>query len=275
VKLNGTVVLITGGSSGIGAACARELAKRGAHVSVVDVITPASELMRPEHLFIPGDITDAQVRQRAIERTIGRYGAIDILLNNAGAGLYAPAADACIETSRRVFDLNVFAALGMAQLVIPFMKQRSRGVIVNLGSIGGDVALPWAPLYCASKFSLHCISESLRRELKRYGIRVITIKPGVVDTAFRSHVLAGVAPPKVGAIPGMAAADLATAIANKIEGRGSSLYKPWYGRVFALADRFLPVITDIYIQRHCADDTRKPGYSPASGQTSRANAEHG
>jgi short-subunit dehydrogenase len=93
-----------------------------------------------------------------------------------------------------MFDVNLMAAVGMAQQVVPAMRAQGSGAIVNIGSIGGRVTLPWSTLYCASKYALHSVSEGLYRELKPYQIHVLTVIPGIVDTNFRFHVLAGTPP---------------------------------------------------------------------------------
>jgi short-subunit dehydrogenase len=239
------VVMITGGSNGVGAALAEEVTRRGAHVCIVDLVPPKGSSHR---LFLAGDITDADFRTHCIDEVLARFGTIDVLINNAGVGLYAAASSAPLHLVRRMFDVNVFAPLAFSQLVVPLFKENGKGLIINIGSIGGEVALPWAALYCATKFSLHCISDSLRRELQGTNIKVLTVKPGVVATAFREEVLGGVAPPRVKAITGMRVASLAQAIANRVEGGGNSLFKPWYGWIFALTDRVAPFITDRYIQ---------------------------
>src|SRR6185436_14797721 len=144
MQIDGKVVLITGASEGIGAACAREFRKRGARLS----LTARSEdnlkkVGGAEAAVTAGDLTDPDVRRRAVDRTIERFGAIDILVNNAGIGLYAPAWQAPLNEAHDMFELNFFAPLAMIQLVVPHMRQSGGGMIVNIGSIAGKVTLPW------------------------------------------------------------------------------------------------------------------------------------
>ena len=247
MKLEGRVVLITGGAEGIGAACAREFSSRGARISILDVNPPGEPSLK-DVLFTQGDVTQQRSRELFVERTLHQFGAIDVLLNNAGVGLYQTVSTTSLALSMQMFELNVFAPLALTQLVIPVFASKRSGVLVNFASIAAQVALPWAPMYCASKAAMGSLSGSMRRELKRYGIRVVTVAPGVVDTRFRSHVLAGAPPAPVAAIGGIPAAQLARAIRRKIEGHGSSVVEPWYGRLFALADRFTPWLTDAYIE---------------------------
>ena len=142
-------------------------------------------------LIVPGDLTGEDTRRRVVERTLERYGAIDILVNNAGAGLYLPSWSAPMEEARRVLELNFFALLGMVQLVAPHMRARGGGTIVNVGSIGGKITLPWLTLYCAAKSAVGTLTEGLRMELRRDGIRTMLVCPGYVETNFQGNALLG------------------------------------------------------------------------------------
>ena len=143
MKIKGRVVLITGASEGMGAASARAFEKRGARLSLV---ARNSERLAavggPDTLRTAGDITSGEIRRSAVARTIERFGQIDILINNAGMGLYSAAWNAPMEDARRLFELNLFAPLELTQLVIPYMRDRKQGAIVNVSSIAGKVTLP-------------------------------------------------------------------------------------------------------------------------------------
>jgi short-subunit dehydrogenase len=102
-----------------------------------------------------------------------QWGRIDVLINNAGVGQYGFPSLVDTEVSKRMFDVNVFSPLALAQLVIPQMRVRGSGVIVNIGSVGGKVSLPWAVMYRSTKWALHCIDDSLRRELAESGVRLV------------------------------------------------------------------------------------------------------
>ena len=188
MQIDGKVVLITGASEGIGAACAAEFARAGARLS----LSARSEIALrkaggPEALITPGDITDEQVRRSVVERTLSQFGAIDILINNAGAGLYIPSWTVPMEQVRRLMELNFFAALGMIQLAAPHMRERGSGTIVNVGSIGGMVTLPWMTVYSTSKFALGSLTAGLRMELRGHGIHAMLVAPGYVKTGFQTH----------------------------------------------------------------------------------------
>lgn len=144
-------------------------------------------------LTIEGDLTNPELRQAIVDETLARFKCIDTLVNNAGVGLYETPSNLSPQLLRQLFEVNVIAPLALAQLVVPVMRRQKCGVIVNIGSVAGDVSMPWAVGYCASKFAMHALSDSLRRELREEGIRVVKICPGIVATRFRANVLGGAA----------------------------------------------------------------------------------
>ncbi len=199
MTIRNKVVLITGASQGIGAACAAEFARCGAKLSLTarseeDLRKAAASAGAADALITSGDITDDAHRRLAVTRTLERFGAIDILINNAGMGTYTPSWIVPMEEARYLMEVNFFAPLALTQLVVPHMRQRRSGTIVNVGSIGGKVTLPWMTLYSASKFALGSLTDGLRMELRRDNIRTMTVCPGYVKTAFQQHVRAGKPP---------------------------------------------------------------------------------
>jgi len=243
MRLEGKVALITGASEGIGAACAAEFARAGARLS----LTARSEAGlraagKADSLLTPGDITSEETRRAVVERTLERFGAIDILINNAGAGLYRPSWSTPMEESRQLMELNFFALLGMTQRVVPHMRGRRSGVIVNVGSIAGKVPLPWLTLYSASKFAVGALTEGLRMELRRDGVRTMIVCPGYVQTSFQKNAKSGQAPPKIrdarkhAILPETAA----TAIRRGVERDARTVVTPRSGWLFVLAMRLLP-----------------------------------
>src|ERR1035438_7670420 len=197
MKIDGKVALITGASAGIGAACAAEFARAGAKLSLC---ARSEEGLRraagDQALITAGDLTEESVRRRVVERTLERFGAIDILINNAGIGLYIPSWEAPEAEVRRLMELNFFAVLGMIRLVTPHMRARRGGTIVNVGSIGGKIVLPWLTVYSASKYAVGALTEGLRMELRRDGIRTMLVCPGYVLTEFQRRSV-GEVPPQV------------------------------------------------------------------------------
>jgi len=198
MRIDDKVVLITGASEGIGAACAREFATSGARLSLTarneDGLHRAGS---PDSLIVPADITNHQDRCRVVERTLERFGTIDILINNAGVGIYQPSWEMPMDEARYLMELNFFAPLAMTQLVAPHMRTRRSGMIVNVGSIGGKVVLPWMTLYSVTKSALGALTEGQRIELMGSGIRTMLVCPGYVKTGFQKNVRAGQAPENV------------------------------------------------------------------------------
>jgi short-subunit dehydrogenase len=152
---------------------------------------------------------------------------------------------------RRMFDVNFVAPLLLSQLVIPAMRRQRSGTIVNIGSVAGDVALHWTAGYCASKSALHSVTDSLRRELRRDGIRVVKVCPGIVATDFRKNVLAGIPPPAVSNLRLVVSPEaVAKAVMRGVRSHSSqTIYVPGIGRVFTAMQHFTPWLMDWYLDR--------------------------
>jgi short-subunit dehydrogenase len=247
---NEKVVLITGASEGIGASCAKLIGECGAKLSLTAL--PGENFQSGEsesRIAVAGDITSAAVRAEVVKKTMDRFGRIDVLINNAGVGQYGYPSEVDTEISKRMFDINVFAALALTQLVVPQMRASKSGTIVNIGSVGGKVSLPWAVMYCATKWALHCVDDSLHRELMGTGIRVMKVCPGIVDTKFRDHVLAGTAPGRVEDIRRVVSPDqVATAVMKGVERGKRTVFVPKIGFLFTSLDFFAPRVMDWYVR---------------------------
>jgi len=247
MKIEGKVALITGASQGIGAACTAELARCGARLSLAarseDGLRAAGGAAA---LTTAADLTTEEGRRLAVERTLDRYGVIDLLINNAGIGLYRPSWDSPMEDVRRMMELNFFTVVGMTHLVVPYMRQRRAGMIVNVGSIAGKMTLPWLTIYSASKYALGSLTEGLRMELRGDGIRTMLVCPGYVLTGFQKNVIAGQAPPKVleGRRFAISAADCARDIRRGIEREARTVVTPRSGWLLIAAMRLFPSIVE-------------------------------
>ena len=247
MHIEGKVVLITGASQGIGAACARVFSERGARLSLVARSAEGlAQVGDKNTLRTAGDVTDPGVRSRTVEATMERFGHIDILINNAGAGIFLPSAEAPIDAVRRMFELNVFAMLGMVQLAVPHMRRQGGGFIVNIGSIAGKVTLPWLTLYSASKYAVGSFTDGLRMELKRDGIHAMTVCPGYVRTAFAANAITGVAPGSFGGgkLFTIDAQTCAEAVARGVERNSRTVVIPRGGWLFVMLERLFPSLVD-------------------------------
>jgi short-subunit dehydrogenase len=243
MKIDGKVAIVTGASEGIGAACAAELARAGARLSLTARSEASLERAAPAGALITaGDLTLAETRRRVVERTIERFGRIDILVNNAGVGSYVPAWCAPMEDARHLMELNFFAPLEMVQLVAPHMRARGSGAVVNVGSIAGKMTLPWATLYSASKYALGSLTEGLRMELRRDGIQTMLVCPAFVKTGFQQHVLGGTAPADVirGRRFAITAGECAVAIRRGLERDARTVLPPRAGWLLVALARLFP-----------------------------------
>jgi NAD(P)-dependent dehydrogenase (short-subunit alcohol dehydrogenase family) len=173
------VALVTGASSGIGRACAEHLAACGVRVYGTSRI--ASTVSGPVTM-LQMDVTDDESVQQAINTIQQREGRLDIAVNNAGIAIAGPLELTSVEEAKRQIDVNLFGAFRVCRAVLPIMRQQGNGYIVNIGSIGGLIAIPYQPLYSASKFALEGMTESLRLEVQPFGIRVVIIEPGDTKT---------------------------------------------------------------------------------------------
>jgi NAD(P)-dependent dehydrogenase (short-subunit alcohol dehydrogenase family) len=177
------VALVTGGSSGIGEATARALLAKGFTVYAVARRVERMSALESEgvHVFAM-DVTDDASMVAGIERIITEQGRIDILVNNAGYGSYGAVEDVPIDEARRQFEVNVFGLARLVQLVTPHMRSRRSGRIINISSIGGKFYEPFGAWYHATKFAVEGFSDSLRMELRPFGIQVVLIEPGPIRT---------------------------------------------------------------------------------------------
>lgn len=250
MQCKGKVVLVTGASEGIGLACARALLARGAQVA--GVARNEAQLATIEGLFpISGDLTGPGFPAHAVQRTVQKFGRIDVLVNNAGIGLYAPSWQASLEDTRNMFELNLMVPLALTQAAVPHMRAQREGLIVNIGSIAGKLTLPWLTLYSASKYALGSFTNGLRIELAGTGVRTMLVCPGYVSTQFQSHVLGGRPPAKIFRARGMAITpeQCAEDIVRGMERQKRTVMTPSLGWALVAAARLFPQIVDAQLRR--------------------------
>ena len=185
------MVLISGASSGMGAAAARALARHGHHVLAGVRNDADAEAIRGENLEpVLLDVTDADqvdaVARRIEHDPEGR--ALEVLINNAGIAVIAPVEALALDEWRTQFEVNLFGHIALTQAVLPFLHA-SGGRILNVSSIGGKVALPSYGAYAGTKFALEAVSDSLRRELAPHGVKVVVIEPGGVRTQMTDQAI--------------------------------------------------------------------------------------
>ena len=179
------VILVTGCSTGIGRATALEAAARGHRVfASARRLESVSDLAAKGITPLALDVTDPPSIGEAVQAVLRAARRIDALVNNAGYGQYGAVEDVSLEEWRAQFEVNVFGALAVLRAVLPAMREARGGTVVNVSSVAGRVAVPFAGAYSASKHALEAISDALRVEVAPWGIRVVLVEPGPISTRF-------------------------------------------------------------------------------------------
>ncbi|MDQ1457322.1 MAG: hypothetical protein QOH28_2942 [Actinomycetota bacterium] len=237
--LENEVAIVTGASSGIGAATARELARRGARV--VLAARRADELRKQEHavkaaggeaVSIPTDVTDSTQLSRLLEGSEAAFGRVDVLVNNAGANWFRPLAETAPDELVRLVEVNLLGAMLLTRAVLPGMLERRHGAIVSVGSLSGQVAME--PVYSATKYGLRGFSLALRRQLAGSGVSVSLVSPGNIRTEMTRHVEGRLPEPRI----------VAEAICELIRRPRREVIIPRRHSAIARLEQFLPNLAD-------------------------------
>jgi len=241
------VALVTGASRGIGAATARELARRGyalalAARSAGPLATLAGELARTgtPALPFPTDMRSSSDLRRLVELALGHFGRVDALIHNAGIGGAGPVARMPPDTAIATLETNLLAPIELTRALLPQMLERRRGAIVFVASVVGHIGLPASAVYSASKFGLRGFAIGLRREVQRRGVGVTIVSPGFIDTDM-TRWLRGFpkAPPEL----------VARVIARSLQQPRREVVTPGAYRLAIWLERWLPWLADAALSR--------------------------
>jgi NAD(P)-dependent dehydrogenase (short-subunit alcohol dehydrogenase family) len=196
---NPQTVLITGATSGIGRTAALHLAGRGYHVlasgrrraALDELVRELGDGGRLDAIEL--DVTDPSSISAAVaeaDRLTGGHG-VDVLINNAGFGVAAPMTETTDADIRRQFDTNVFGLMAVTRAFVPRMRERGAGRVINVSSVGGRMTMPFLGAYNATKYAVESMSDALRLELRPFGIEVVVVEPGVINTNFADRSTEG------------------------------------------------------------------------------------
>jgi uncharacterized protein len=220
MRIEGRTAIITGASSGIGQATAAVLTEERVNTVLASRNRKKLEALALDLVSLPGrtlvvptDVTDRLAVEALVRRTAEEFGRVDILINNAGTGLFAPIAGGSPENMRRLFEVNFWGAINCIQAVVPYMQSQGRGHIVNVASVAAKISPPYMGMYSATKFALSAVSDALRSELAGSGIGVSTVYPGLTQTSFMENMTQEV---EVPAIPPVARFVGSDAVARRI-----------------------------------------------------------
>jgi len=247
--LSGRVAIVTGASAGIGRATARALASAGLRVAAcarrrerLDELAATISAAGGEAAVYPLDVTDGPAVRGMADQVAGRWGKIDVLVNNAGRGLSATFEDSRPEELRELLELNVVAAFTATQAVLPRMRSQGHGHVINVSSIVGQRGVPYRSVYSATKFALGGLSEALRVELAGTGIRVSLVYPITTATEFHDVESRRAGPGLLG--PVQSSEHVARCILRCIRRPRPEVYPYWPSRLLAVANVIAPRLVD-------------------------------
>ena len=183
------VILITGASSGMGKTTAEDLIKAGHTVyCVARSVDKMQDLADLGGHVLKMDVTNEEDIEKVVRQIIDEQGRIDVLWNNAGYGLYGPVEETPLEKVQNQFEVNVYGVARLTQKVLPYMREQNSGLIINTSSMGGKIYTPLGAWYHASKHAIEGYSDCLRLEVKDFGINVVVLEPGIINTGFLGSV---------------------------------------------------------------------------------------
>ncbi|MCB1308296.1 MAG: SDR family oxidoreductase [Leptospiraceae bacterium] len=194
-NIKGKVIVITGASSGMGAAAAKDLAGMGAKVALgarrkdrLESLVKEIRQAGGDAVAVATDVARMDDVKKLVDTAKEQYGRVDVVFNNAGLMPLSPLESLKIDEWDQMVDVNIKGTLYGIAAALPYMKAQKSGHIINVSSVYGHIVVATGAVYCATKHAVRAISEGLRQEVKEYNIRVTTISPGAVDTELTQHI---------------------------------------------------------------------------------------
>lgn len=265
--MSGKVVIITGASSGIGRALAIEYAKRGALLSLaarrIDKLNELQTILESSEVLVTQtDVTSESACKELIDRTIRRFGRIDVLINNAGLSMRALFDDVDLNSFKQVMDVNFYGTVYCTKYALPYLIS-NKGSLVGIISVAGHVGLPARSAYSASKFAVRGLLDTIRLENLYTGLHVLVAAPGFTTSEIRKSALTANGKPQ-GETPRkeenmMSAEECALLVVNAIEKRERSLVLTFKeGKLSVFLGKFFPVLLDRLTFSHMAKEHDSP-----------------
>jgi short-subunit dehydrogenase len=254
--LTGKRAILTGASGGIGRALAAALVKAEARVALASrnaaVLEKLASDLRAaggDVVVVPTDVTRAEERARLVETTVGRFGGIDLVINNAGIGSWGHFATSTPEIMRQVMEVNFFAPVELTRVAMPHLTNGNESAVVNIASMCGRKGMPAWSEYSASKFALVGVSEALRGEFARFDVDVITVIPGLTNSGFEKNWLRSEGRANLQFETGMTPEDLAARIVDAIRNNRREVVFGDEAKTLLRFNRFFPRLTNRLIAK--------------------------
>jgi len=257
MKLKDQIAVITGGSMGIGEAIGKVFVQEGAKVVLCSRDAARCEEARQRigqldrTVALACDVRDRVSIDQLVAQVLEKFGRIDLWINNAGYGLLDSTEHLDLNAARELFETNVFGAVQCMQEVIPVMKRQRSGVIANISSGAGYVAVPYMPAYCASKHALNAFSHASRLELQGSGVSVVSVCPGYVQTAFGANAVKGSDSRRVGGSTrhGITPERVARAVLKGCVKKSREIAVPWHYRPVFVLYQMWPRLIEAALKR--------------------------
>ncbi len=239
--------IITGASKGIGKELAKVFAKRGFNLLLasrnIDLLNKIKKEMGSKfsikvHIH-KTDVSISNECKTMVEKAYDEFGRIDVLINNAGIGIYSPIEDIKEEELKKVIDVNFFGSFYCTKYSLPYLKE-VKGTVINISSVAGIIPVPFMAGYSASKFALNSLSEALRAEMKKHGVHVLLVCPGVIRTGFTNSAYGNYKP--LLNLKGTSPSKLAEKTFKYYEKRKKLLIYPYYYKLIIWSYRLFPTI---------------------------------